>query len=35
VTTGAVLSPPAARNAEVYKVSVDADTIVVEVPDAV
>jgi 3-phenylpropionate/trans-cinnamate dioxygenase ferredoxin component len=33
VTTGAVLNPPAARNAEVYGVSVDADAIVVELPD--
>ena len=35
VTTGAVLSPPAARSAEVYRVSVDRDTIVVELPDGV
>jgi nitrite reductase/ring-hydroxylating ferredoxin subunit len=35
VTTGAVLSPPAARNAELYRVSVDADAIVVELPDRV
>jgi nitrite reductase/ring-hydroxylating ferredoxin subunit len=35
VTTGSVLSPPAVRNAEVYGVSVDADTIVVELPDGV
>lgn len=35
VTTGAVLSPPAARNAEVYGVSVEADAIVVELPDRV
>ena len=35
VTTGAVLNPPAVRNAEVYRVSVDADTIVVELPDGV
>ena len=35
VTTGAVLSPPAARNADVYRVSVDADAIVVELPDRV
>ena len=35
VTTGAVLSPPAPRNAKVYRVSVDADAIVVELPDRV
>ena len=35
VTTGAVLSPPAARNTEVYRVSVDKDAIVVELPDGV
>jgi nitrite reductase/ring-hydroxylating ferredoxin subunit len=33
VTTGAVLGPPAASNAEVYRVSVDGDAIVVELPD--
>lgn len=33
VATGAVLSPPAPRDAEVFKVFVDADAIVVELPD--
>ena len=33
VTTGAVLSPPAPRDAKVYRVSLAADAIVVEVPD--
>ena len=32
VTTGAVLSPPATRSVESYKVSLDADAIAVELP---
>ena len=32
VTTGAVLGPPAPRDARVYKVSVDGDAILVELP---
>jgi nitrite reductase/ring-hydroxylating ferredoxin subunit len=32
VTTGAVLSPPAPTNVESYRVSLDGDAIVVELP---
>jgi|SRR5687768_3070179 nitrite reductase/ring-hydroxylating ferredoxin subunit len=35
VRTGVVLSPPAPRNAQIYKVSVDAGAIAVELPDHV
>jgi nitrite reductase/ring-hydroxylating ferredoxin subunit len=32
VTTGAVLSPPASRSVESYRVSLDGDAIAVELP---
>jgi nitrite reductase/ring-hydroxylating ferredoxin subunit len=35
VMTGVVLSPPAPRNAEIYRVSLDADAITVELPDRI